>query len=74
MNSLIGNIQSFAEKAVINKYTLKPFRRDFQCQQSIMSKYFLEGVLNLPEAGFNTVPSLEIIKDSLSQNGDQLDE
>ncbi len=57
-NTIIGNAQSFAERAKINKWNITNFKRYKECPESALSKFFFEKVLKIGNDGFNQKPRL----------------
>ena len=55
-NTVVGYMQRYGENAKIQGWEIKPFRRHFDCPQSMISQVFFDSVLKIGEAGFNQVP------------------
>src|SRR6185436_8693 len=55
-NIVPGSIQRMAERAVAEKWAVKPYRRDRRAPESQVSHVLFTMALQLPEGGFNTVP------------------
>jgi len=55
-NIVPGSIQRMAERALAERWEVKPYRRDFRAPQSIVSQVLFTVALKLPEGGFNAVP------------------
>lgn len=60
-NTIIGNAQSFAERARINKWDLAKYNRIKDCPQSILSRFFFERVIKIGYDGFNEIPDIKKI-------------
>lgn len=61
-NTIVGNAQSFGERAKVNKWELQKYNRIKNCPQSALSKFFFERVIKIGYDGFNEVPRLDLIK------------
>ncbi|MBD3309536.1 hypothetical protein GF348_24365 [candidate division KSB3 bacterium] len=61
-NSAIASIQRISERAIAEGWEIKPFGRNFQCPQSIISRVLYDTALKLGEDGFRLPPSLESVK------------
>jgi hypothetical protein len=60
-NYMLISCQRWADKARIEHWQVKPFRRNINCPRSMMSLVLFETFLNIPDdAGFNT-PLPEIV-------------
>jgi hypothetical protein len=55
-NTVVGTIQRMAERAEAENWDVKPFRRNYQLPQSMVSQVLYNAVLKIGEAGFNTCP------------------
>lgn len=55
-NMASSAIQRNAEKALAEKWEVKPFRRNYKCPQTIVSDVLYNLVLGFGEDGFNNVP------------------
>jgi len=60
-NTIVGNAQSFAERARINKWDLQKYNRIKGCPQSSLSKFFFERIIKIGFDGFNEIPILSKI-------------
>jgi len=60
-NTIVGNAQSFAERARINKWELQKYNRIKDCPQSALSRFFFERIIKIGFDGFNEIPSLNRI-------------
>lgn len=56
-NSVIGNCQRYAERAVIENWELKKFARPYVIPQSVLSEFLFNRVLKIGELGFNMTPT-----------------
>lgn len=56
-NSVIGNCQRYAEKALLEKWDLRKFGRPYAVPQSILSEFLFNRVLELGELGYNIPPT-----------------
>jgi hypothetical protein len=61
-NSAIASIQKITERAVAEKWEIKPFGRNFKCPQTMISEVLYNSALQLSDDGFNLTPNLETIK------------
>jgi len=61
-NTAVTSIQRQAEKAITEKWDLKPFRRNYQIKQSIVSDVFYNLAIKLGDEGFEMKPNIEIIR------------
>jgi hypothetical protein len=61
-NTAITSIQRQAEKAITEKWDLKPFRRNYQIKQSIVSDVFYNLATRLGDEGFEMKPDIELIR------------
>lgn len=55
-NSVITNCQRYGEKALLENWNVKHFNRTKNCQQSVISKYFFNRVMQIGDAGFTEIP------------------
>ena len=55
-NTVIGSIQRQADRAKAEGWDLKPYRRDFRCPQSMISRVLFDTALQIGERGFNSPP------------------
>ncbi|MCD8435928.1 hypothetical protein LNJ03_11560 [Tenacibaculum dicentrarchi] len=60
-NTIVGNAQSYAERARINNWELQNYNRIKSCPQSALSKFFFERVIKIGFDGFNKIPNLDKI-------------
>jgi hypothetical protein len=63
-NAVIGNAQNFAERALINNWTINKYNRPRECPQSEVSKFLYNRVLKIGDDGFHEPPEKKI---SISQ-------
>lgn len=56
-NTVIGSIQKYGERARAEKWDIKPYKRHWDCPQSMISQVFYDVVLRIGERGFDTTPS-----------------
>jgi hypothetical protein len=61
MNTAVASIQRTAERAIAEKWDLKPYRRNYKIKQSIISEVFYNFASQLGDIGFETIPNIEII-------------
>lgn len=61
-NTIIGNAQSFGERAKINNWVLQKYNRIKDCPESALSKFFFERVIKVGFNGFSEVPNLNSIR------------
>jgi hypothetical protein len=57
-NTVVGAIQRYGERAKAERWDIKPYRRHFDCPQSIFSEVLFNAVLRIGDDGFNKVPSI----------------
>jgi hypothetical protein len=62
-NTVIGAIQRYGERAKAEGWEIKPYRRNFDCPQSMLSEVLFNAVLRIGEDGFNRVPSIRGLVD-----------
>lgn len=55
-NTVVGNLQRQGERAKVEGWEVKPYRRDRRCPESMISQVFFNAVLQIGEAGFNQKP------------------
>lgn len=56
-NTVVGNIQRYGERARAEGWTVKPFSRNFDCPQSVVSEVLFNLALRIGDDGFRKVPS-----------------
>jgi len=61
-NTIIGNAQSFGERAKINNWDLQKYNRIKDCPQSALSRFFFERIIKIGFDGFNEIPNIKMIK------------
>jgi hypothetical protein len=61
-NSAIASIQRTSERAMAERWEVKPFGRNFKCPQTMISEVLYNSALQLSEDGFTSIPNIEIIK------------
>jgi len=61
-NTIIGNAQSYGERAKINNWQLIKYNRIKECPESALSKFFFERIIKIGYNGFNEIPKIEMIK------------
>lgn len=66
-NSVIGNIQRYAEKVIANGWDVTQYRRPYDTPQTTISEVFFNRYLKIAEKGFYETPSMEIIKERRSK-------
>ena len=57
-NTVIGAIQRYGERAKAEGWDIKPYRRNFDCPQSMVSEVLFNAVLRIGEDGFNKTPGI----------------
>lgn len=62
-NTVVGAMQRYGENAKIQGWEVKPYRRHFDCPQSMVSQVFFDSILKIGEAGFNQVPYMIRLED-----------
>jgi hypothetical protein len=55
-NSIPGRCKSYGEQAYIRKWNLSRYRRDFECEQSIISELLFNRYLMVGQLGFDNRP------------------
>jgi len=63
-NTIVGNVQSFAERAIIKQWDVQRYNRLKECPESALSKFFFGRILKIGFAGFNEKPRLIIQYDN----------
>lgn len=58
VNSIIGNAQSYGEKARINNWNILKSYRNNNCLESALSKFFFERIIKIGYEGFSEVPDV----------------
>lgn len=61
-NTIIGNAQSFGERAKVNNWDLQKYNRIKDCPQSALSRFFFERIIKIGFDGFNEIPNVKMIK------------
>lgn len=56
-NLVIGNCQRYGEKAIIEKWELTKYHRDYEIPQSIISEFFFNRITKIGDLGFQIPPS-----------------
>jgi hypothetical protein len=57
-NTVVGSIQLYAERARLNSWDIKPYGRNFDCPQSMVSQVLHNVVLKIGEGGFTSAPTM----------------
>jgi hypothetical protein len=57
-NTVIGAIQRYGERAKAEGWDIKPYRRNFDCPQSMVSEVLFNAVLRIGDDGFNRTPGI----------------
>lgn len=60
-NTIVGNAQSYGERARINNWDLQKYNRIKNCPQSALSRFFFERIIKIGFDGFNEIPDLKKI-------------
>ncbi len=55
-NSVVRRIENRIERARVNDYDIKNYRRNFECPQSMISRVLFDTVLGIGDVGFNEKP------------------
>jgi hypothetical protein len=55
-NSVVGRIQNLIQYARVQKWDITPFRRNFNCPRSEISRVLFDAVLKIGDAGFDELP------------------
>ncbi|MEL7436482.1 MAG: hypothetical protein AAFN11_21255, partial [Chloroflexota bacterium] len=55
-NTVVGSIQRQSERAKAEGWEIKPYNRNYNSPQSIVSEVFFNVVLQIGDGGFNQVP------------------
>jgi len=61
-NAAIASIQKYSERAIAEKWDIKPYKRNYKCPQAIVSEVLYNLALKLGEDGFQVVPNIETIR------------
>lgn len=72
-NSIIGNAQSYGERAKINNWDLQKYNREKACHESALSKFFFERIIKIGYDGFKEVPNISKMPNKLSESADGID-
>ena len=62
-NTVVGNIQRQAERALAEGWDIKQYRRDRRCPQSVVSKVLFDTALQIGDKGFSVVPNSGVLSD-----------
>lgn len=54
-NSVVGAISRCMEKSIVNKWEVKPFKRNYNLPQSVLSRIVFDTILGTDDGGFNQV-------------------
>jgi hypothetical protein len=73
-NIVPGNIQRAAERALAEKWVVKPYRRDRRAPESQVSHVLFTMALRLADGGFNTVPPRPVDPEPSEAPGEDPDE
>lgn len=57
-NTVVGAIQRYADRALAEQWSVKPYGRDRKCPQSVVSQTLFDAVLHVGPDGFNVPPRL----------------
>lgn len=57
-NTVVGAIQRYAERAKSEHWEVKPFRRNYNLPQSMVSRVFSDTVMQFGDEGFNQAPRM----------------
>ncbi len=57
-NTVVGSIQRYGERAKAEGWEIKPYRRHFECPQSMVSEVLFKAVLQIGDDGFKKVPTI----------------
>ncbi len=61
-NVAIAALQRNTERAVAESWDIKPFRRNFNCPQALVSEILYNLAIKIGEGGINLVPNIESIR------------
>lgn len=61
-NSAVSSIQRTTERAVAEQWDIKPFGRNFNCPQSMISEILYNSALQISDGGFNQIPNIGTIE------------
>jgi len=70
-NSAISAIQRSTERAISNGWNVKPYGRNFNCPQSVISEVLYNSALRFGDAGFSLVPNIEAVENKEEQGKEQ---
>jgi hypothetical protein len=65
-NTIIGNAQSYGDRAKINKWDLQKYNRIKNCPESALSKFFFDRIIKIGINGFHEVPNVNRIQQYFS--------
>lgn len=68
-NTAISSLQRYAERAYLGQWPIKPFRRSYECPQSMVSQVLYNVVLKIGDAGFELTPNLANLSASQLSDG-----
>lgn len=58
-NTVVGSIQRQVDRARVERWELKPFKRDRRCPQSMVSQVLFNVALQIGQVGFDETPKLD---------------
>ncbi len=72
-NTVVGAIQRYAERAKSEAWEVKPFRRNYNLPQSMVSRVFSDAVMQFGDEGFERAPRIGAVKSELDEDTEYSD-
>jgi len=67
-NTVISNIQRYAERVIANGWDVINYSRPYKTPQTVTSEIFFNRYLKIEQRGFYEIPSFDVIKDRRSED------
>ena len=67
-NSIIGGCERYANRAIVEKWDLTRYRRNYDLPQSEISEFFFNKVIKIGNLGFDISPNIELLKTKFNNN------
>ncbi|WP_297295932.1 hypothetical protein [uncultured Brachyspira sp.] len=67
-NSIIGGCERYANRAIIEKWDLTRYKRNYDLPQSEISEFFFNKVIKIGNLGFDIFPNIELLRSKFSNN------
>lgn len=61
-NSAVSAIQRYSERAISEGWDIKPYSRNFNCPQSVVSEVLYNSALRFGDNGFRLIPNIEAVE------------